>query len=833
MTKYYVSDTWTDTQGHYFNYDPNYQVWNALPVIQLDNPATGHKRSFEDTQTGYCYVHGWFWVTNVTIQGDTIYIEGYFGGYHGYDNTRANFDFVIGDPSVFDVTARPDLPYVRLHWTLSSLGWSNGSYGNYLSGYIRLTDPPEVSFSPANPSVAYNRITELVGLTVNVLFGYLDAWSADWDQWASASSDSYIDIPTAVAYVQEVSDAGVVAEAFSRTAKVTQTFTDTGKVQEYLEKTPLKTYRDAGKSLDFIEKGYGKTFTETITPSDYLSKSPSRNLFDYAVGEHSLRSLFGKWFKETVKAVDVFERTASFHIDTQEIGIPCDYLEKTPLKSLVDTSKTLDRHYKLVVKVYTDKTKSIEKFTKIATFTRTFTDTGKTAEYLRRDIVKRFVETSKVLDWYYKLVVKPIADCVVSLDWYSKDVSRVFTDTGKTTDYLRKTPAKRFVEVGKVTDWYYKLVAKSMADSYKGVERFSKTATFYRSYVDTYKVADYLEKEPSKYLVETVKSIEQFAKTAVFYRDLIEIAIPCDYLSKDVLRNFFDWAVGEHYLVRARGFVKEFTDLGKSLDYICKDVGKALADAGIGTDYLQKTPLKALLDAGKAVDWYSKGVISTILDRVYGEHYPAKDMLKVYVDTSITSDWLVTVGKFVREFTDIGKVSEYISKTPLKALLDTTIVKDIFSRTVSWIKTFEYEAPATGWLTRTVRYYRSFEDAVKGLDWRGAFDILRNFKEFVIIRDQAVRALSVILADTFLGEYWTAKTPAPAVRDKGKPRDLVTKISYTIYGYDVRRVEIVREWLLYERKELIDYILPEDYNVRIDIAKCLLEAMKRLKEKLG
>jgi len=46
-------------------------------------------------------------------------------------------------------------------------------------------------------------------------------------------------------------------------------------------------------------------------------------------------------------------------------------------------------------------------------------------------------------------------------------------------------------------------------------------------------------------------------------------------------------------------------------------------------------------------------------------------------------------------------------------------------------------------------------------------------------------------------------------------------------------VEIVRDWLLHERKELIDYILPEDHNIRIEIAKCLLEAMKRVKQKIG
>ena len=185
-----VSKSWNDTTGHYFNTNTAYTAWAALPAIQLNNPATGHKRSFEDLQTGYLYVHGWF-IDQNAILGTKIEINASVGAYHGYDNTRANLNFVFGDPRNYDKKTYPGYPYVRLHWTMSSLGYANGAYGKPLSGYILLTSPPSYSFSPANPSVSYSSITSLPNSLVHILYGYEDRWSADYNQWASLQDITY------------------------------------------------------------------------------------------------------------------------------------------------------------------------------------------------------------------------------------------------------------------------------------------------------------------------------------------------------------------------------------------------------------------------------------------------------------------------------------------------------------------------------------------------------------------------------------------------------------------------------------------------------------------
>jgi len=187
-----VAKTWSDTTGHYFNTNPSSQSWAALPAIQLNNPATGHKRSFEDAQTGYEYIHGWYLKRN-TRPSNKLIINAYVGAYHGYNATRANFNFVIADPATLDVKARNDsVPWLYLNASMSAMGWSNGSYGKLFSGYIVFTNPPSYSFSPANPSVYYNLVTSIPGHNCHILYGYKDSWSADWDQWASASNSSYI-----------------------------------------------------------------------------------------------------------------------------------------------------------------------------------------------------------------------------------------------------------------------------------------------------------------------------------------------------------------------------------------------------------------------------------------------------------------------------------------------------------------------------------------------------------------------------------------------------------------------------------------------------------------
>jgi len=375
---------------------------------------------------------------------------------------------------------------------------------------------------------------------------------------------------------------------------------------------------------------------------------------------------------------------------------------------------------------------------------------------------------------------------------------------------------------------------------------------------------DYVRKDVGKALADVGKSVDWYGKTASFIRTFVDAGKVADYLSKGVLSILLDEVSGEYY--HAKGVLKIHEDAGKSADwhfkftvktlaetavpcdYMYKDVLKLVVDVGEAIDYLEKTPTKRLVDTGKVADWYSRikfairtftdvGVVSEIIvkdvlrvfaDWAVGEHAPAIWPSKALREIVVSCDYVRK--DVLKAAADAGVPCDYLEKAPLKALLDACKAVDWYSKGVA--RTFEYEAPSTGWIEKTAHYYRSLADVVVPCDWRGAFDILRSFKELVIARDMPARAISLVLVDTLVGEYSLTKGWARVVRDKGKPRDLVTKIAYKIYGHDVYRRYIVREWLLHERRELIDYIMPEDHNVRILVCRALLEAMRRLHDKL-
>jgi hypothetical protein len=175
---------WSDTSFHYF------------PISPGSGPCSGtvsYSGSFKmsnESSAGYNYRCGYWLVTNAFAKGG-IGLTGTFTAYHGYGNTLANFGFSIAPPNQFDTTASPSV-YIDFQWSMSSLGAANGGQAS-LSGYMLFTTPPSYSFTPASPSVGYSNLGALVASKVNVLFGWGDYWSSNWNQNAgSINTSTYV-----------------------------------------------------------------------------------------------------------------------------------------------------------------------------------------------------------------------------------------------------------------------------------------------------------------------------------------------------------------------------------------------------------------------------------------------------------------------------------------------------------------------------------------------------------------------------------------------------------------------------------------------------------------
>jgi len=435
------------------------------------------------------------------------------------------------------------------------------------------------------------------------------------------------------------------------------------------------------------------------------------------------------------------------------------------------------------------------------------------------------------------------------------------SDVGKVYEAFEKTVAhvQKVSDAGKVAEAFER-VAKmtwTFTDAGRVLEFLGKG--FVKNYADSYEVADFLSVSPLKSLADVGKSADWFERS----------------LSKFVM--VFDRVFGEHFVASARG--KWFMDVAGVSDYMCKDVEKTSVDVGVLCDYISKTPLKRLADAGRGVDWFGKAVtfIRSLADSSVATDYFERvvSFTRAFTDAGISTDYIERT--LLKALIDTGKALDFISKTPFKSLLDAGVVSDYMAKNV--LKPFVDGWKGVDW--SKVSSVKSLKDMVKGVDWyskvvafyRDLFEVgmpcdflaksvLRNFfdwavgehapttltgKEFrdvagvsdymckdlarvfidlVVARDTPYRVITVALRDMVFGEHVPVKSLTPVLMDAGSMKDLLTKVAYKIAGMDVRRVyALPREWA--------DIIEPEDHNIRIEICKALLEAMRRLKEKLG
>ena len=376
MTKFYVSDRWSDTTGHFImRYSCGYSYRN-YPTIQLNSPATDYKRSYEGNTTNPCHLYGFLVAHQVNLSGDIIVIEGYFGAYHGYDNTRANFAFAIVPSNYIDNDTDPSNKII-VAWTLSRFGWSNGSYGHYAYVKLKINSDNTVSIvesDPGDPGVGYKNPYDMIGMDVSVLFGYSDAWVADWNQWACAKKNSYIDLPTGVQYTLELADTVSVSDTITKTPEksvtetlslnektatksITKHLADTASVTDAIYKTPAKTVADTVSISDKISKIPMKKLADTLSMYDSLAKSVVKKIVDSLLMSDTIYKLAFKCFSDQVIITDAVVREITKKIfdtinvsDTLHRGTAKTLTEKISLEEYMgwvypylDPHKPLDR----------------------------------------------------------------------------------------------------------------------------------------------------------------------------------------------------------------------------------------------------------------------------------------------------------------------------------------------------------------------------------------------------------------------------------------------------------------------------------------------------------
>jgi len=406
----------------------------------------------------------------------------------------------------------------------------------------------------------------------------------------------------------------------------------------------------------------------------------------------------------------------------------------------------------------------------------------------------------KATDYVEKSPSKSLKDMSKSVDWYSKTSVKVFVEVGIPCDYVSKTPSKVLVDYAVGIDRLGKDVLRSFFDWSVGEHSVIAIKGYRREFLDVVRTTDCYSKGVGKTLADVSVSRDYLRKDVL--RNFVEVGIPCDWVAKTVSKSFLDWSVGEHSVIAIKGYSREFLDVVRTTDFYSKGVGKTLADVSVSCDYLRKDVLRSFFDWAVGEHWVGIGRLERVYDTIKVADYVGKDVGKALIDVAKSTDWL--------------------EKGLLKAVVDITIPCDYLAKAVG--KQIEFEAPVTDWMERTVARIRTLADVVRVVDWRGGFDVVKCLKDYVVARDAPYRVVTVVLRDTWTAEYYVSRGVSPAVRDRARMADVLTKVAYKLAGYDVRRVYFHKVWG--------DIIEDTDQNVKIEVCKAMLEAFKRIKEKL-
>ena len=305
-------------------------------------------------------------------------------------------------------------------------------------------------------------------------------------------------------------------------------------------------------------------------------------------------------------------------------------------------------------------------------------------------------------------------------------------------------------------------------------------------------------------------------------------------------------------------YEKTFEDCVTAVDVrMSKNVSTKSAEVVITSDLLSKGVVISPVELVKCVDWFLRTRIIELIDCLVDEGYMAKG-IRWHL-----REWWVFVKDYAL-FKEFGKVlTDYVVAYDYKGFVikpkDVVIPCDVLFKGIGRIISEPVRAAdviVKGVVAHVFDAWRPWErldrfykgtmevmDLVSSVDFlsKGVSPILRDFvrgydyKGFVPRVLDAIRAvdlrvlvgkgIAMRLIDRFVDEGYVARLTARAARDVAVPSDFLLKVGFTLFGEAARRV--------YFHKVHGDIIMPEDHNVRNIAAQALVEAVKRLKDKLS
>lgn len=536
-------------------------------------------------------------------------------------------------------------------------------------------------------------------------------------------------------------------------------------------------------------------------------------LRDYLVGEHVpfYERAKGKEIAEAVVGVDALARlSVSVKRDS---GRSCEVVMKASAKRFAEALVGVDRVVRSGLKRVLDAGRVYEALSMGVLSCKL--DAGVVGDALAKVLVgvKRdsllsgdFIRVGSLrslVDWLVgehapsKDVVLQRSDVAVSSESVVRDTVLVRVESVLCGEYFRVSGLKRLVEVCTASEVLARDTMKPYVDVVVAVDVLRRV--FLRYARDSGFAHEYVKFRSLKSLLEACVVGEFFVKSGVWY--FADSGSVGDVLAKDVLRLCVDvgrllevlGGVGWFYVDLRDLLVGEYShgkdvasckqDMVLSVDVLARVVTCVRFDSALASDYLRVGGLRCVFDVGLVGDVLLRDVGKRFVEVARGVDVFSKDLEKLYFEVGHTVDWLGATGWL------------YV------------VLFDSFGGELDHLKGVEKVCPDVGVV----------------LDWK-AFDLVSCLVDVVRGLDGVYRYIPLELFDRFMGDFEVGFGRVYTVRDVGRFEEIVLKLGFTLAGFEVWRRVYHRVWF--------DLIEVSDQNVKIEVAKALINAYKSLKEKL-
>jgi hypothetical protein len=413
----------------------------------------------------------------------------------------------------------------------------------------------------------------------------------------------------------------------------------------------------------------------------------------------------------------------------------------------------------------------------------------------------------------------------------------------------------------KALELYAISLLKAALDASKAVEKLSLRSVLYRNFFELAYSRDYIAKSPAKALAEAALAVDwiqalRYAYVAVreyiFGRDAVskrgakvvqEVSKIAEYLLKASSRELRDYLVSVDYFwktpskkladsiraleVSARALRKSFADTSRALEYVLalRTFLRELFEVAFSADFIAKQPARALAELIPVADQIRalKTMHIIIRDTFVGDFETLRAMSKEQLDRALARDYMFKT--LVKEEREALAVGEYLAKTAVEYLRDIPRAADYYLKLVSRVAA--EKTRASEYLKLEISKALADSSALRDYTVK---TLVKKIVESAVSADfiHALKMVVLVLRDFLISEFDYSKSPETNIADSGRPRDVAAKIAYTLAGIDVRRAYFFPK----ELRGLWDLILSSDHNAKVDACKIILEAFKRVRDKL-